>query len=121
MDDQFPKDEKVDYEVSPESGAGQEAENFSAKEQQGEFLGGGGSKPEAEIQKKESEYPMGVRKSVEVNGRKWSYLEYGNPNGVPLLNIHGWLGSSAEGQDHLSRAFIGEPQNSKGFKEVSEH
>lgn len=65
--------------------------------------------------------PAGVRKSVEVNGRTWSYLEYGNPEGKPLLNIHGWLGSSAEGQDHLSRAFTGELQNSKGFREVSDH
>lgn len=47
--------------------------------------------------------------------------EYGNPEGQSLLSIHGWLGSSAEGQDHLSRAFTGELQNSKGFKEVSEY
>ncbi len=101
---------KVDHLV-PESGPGENAANFSAKAQKQEFLGGGGP---------ESEWSMGVRKSVEVNGRKWEYLEYGNPEGKPLLNIHGWLGSSAEGQNHLSRAFTGELQNSKGFKEVSD-
>lgn len=63
----------------------------------------------------------GVKKSVEVNGRTWHYLEYGNPDGKPILNIHGWLGSSAQGQDHLSRAFAGEPQNSPGAQTLSEY
>lgn len=50
MDDQFSKDDKVDYEVSPESGPGQEAADFRAPQEK-QFLGGGGSeqppKPEA--------------------------------------------------------------------------
>lgn len=125
MDDGFNNAEdpnRVDHLV-PESGPGESAANFSAKKaQQEQFLGGGGPKsPELQSQQKESEWPMGVRKSIEVDGRKWQYLEYGNPDGQPLLNIHGWLGSSAEGQDHLSRAFTGELQNSEGFKKVSEY
>lgn len=59
--------------------------------------------------------PAGVRKSVEVNGRKWEYLEYGNPAGKPILNIHGWLGS-AEGNEKLSLALTGQIQDSVGMK-----
>lgn len=61
----------------------------------------------------------GVQKTVEVKGKQWSYLEYGNSGGIPLLNLHGWLGSSAEGQDLLSRAFAGEPMNSPGLMELA--
>lgn len=67
------------------------------------------------IQEESPKWENGVQKTVEVNGKTWFYLEYGNPEGEPLLNIHGWLGSSAEGQDHLSRAFAGEVQNSPGL------
>ena len=66
----------------------------------------------------ESEWPMGVHKSVEVNGKKWEYLEYGNPDGIPILNVHGWLGASAEGNDRLSRALAGEIQGSPGLQSL---
>ena len=66
----------------------------------------------------QTESLMGTRKSVEVNGKKWEYLEYGNPDGQPLLNVHGWLVSSAEGNDRLSRALTGEVQNSIGLRNL---
>lgn len=62
-----------------------------------------------------------VFKTVEVQGCPWRYLEYGNPQGQPILNIHGWLGSTAEGEDKLSRAFTGESQNSEGLRLLSTH
>ena len=111
MDDKFPKDEnsaKADFEVSPEAELRGGAVNWHPDK----FLGGSSERPKWE---------NGVRKSVEVNGREWSYLEYGNPEGKPILIVHGWLGSSAEGQDHLSRAFAGEPQHSPGAQALSEH
>ncbi len=48
-------------------------------------------------------------------------MEYGNPDGKPMLNVHGWLGSSADGQDRLSRAFAGEVVESPGMKHLSEY
>lgn len=60
-------------------------------------------------------------RNIEINGHMWRYLEYGNPQGQPILNIHGWLGSTAEGEDKLSRAFIGELQDSEGLQRLREH
>lgn len=62
----------------------------------------------------------GVRRTVEVNGQPWHYIEYGNSEGQTILNVHGWLGSSAEGADHVSRAFVGEPQDSPGLQKLKE-
>lgn len=121
QDDNKIIDERVDFMT--EAGTGPDAANFSARTQQEKFLGGV-SKSSADTlkpQAKESEWPMGARKSVEVNGRKWEYLEYGNPEGQPILNVHGWLGSSAEGQDRVSRAFAGEPVGSPGMKNLGEY
>lgn len=121
--------ENVDF-VAPEGAPGQDAANFSMAAQREQFLGGG--KPEVKPTPEPSISPSpqipeteqrknGVRKTVEVNGRKWEYLEYGNPDGKPLLNVHGWLGSSAEGQDRLSRAFAGEVVDSPGMQHLSEY
>lgn len=126
MDDQDPKivDEKVDFAM-PESGPGQDAAGFSAKAQQEEFLGDASQeKPQVEpeqpqSQPKESEWPMGARKSIEVNGRRWAYWEYGNPDGIDVLSVHGWLGSSAEGNARLARALAGEVLESKGLQNLS--
>ncbi|MBI2031681.1 MAG: alpha/beta hydrolase [Candidatus Levybacteria bacterium] len=63
----------------------------------------------------------GAKKSVEVNGKKWEYLEYGNPDGIPILNVHGWLGASAEGNELLSKALTGEVQNSVGLQNLEEN
>jgi len=59
------------------------------------------------------------RKTVEVNGRVWSYLEYGNPKGIPILEVHGWGGAGAEGNDWFSRAFAGEVINSSGLQTLA--
>lgn len=59
------------------------------------------------------------RKTVEVNGREWSYLEYGNPNGIPILMLHGWQASPI-GDIPLLRAFTGDNPKSYGFRMLSE-
>ncbi|OGH20595.1 MAG: hypothetical protein A3D74_02100 [Candidatus Levybacteria bacterium RIFCSPHIGHO2_02_FULL_37_13] len=59
------------------------------------------------------------RKTVEVNGRVWSYLEYGNPKGIPILMLHGWQASPA-GDIPLLRAFAGDNPKSHGFRILSE-
>ena len=59
------------------------------------------------------------RKTVEVNGREWSYLEYGNPKGIPILMLHGWQASPV-GDIPLLRAFTGDNPNSYGFRMLSE-
>lgn len=58
------------------------------------------------------------RKTVEVNGREWSYLEYGNPEAQPILQLHGWV-ASAEGDKPLSLAFAGEVSESSGLKTLA--
>lgn len=63
----------------------------------------------------------GVRKSIEVNGREWSYLEYGNPHGIQILELHGWGGTGAEGNDLLSRTLAGEEVNSYGLRTLSQN
>lgn len=120
-------DERVDF-VMPEGGPGQDAAGFSAKAQQEEFLGGISQEPQVkpeqpQSQPKESEWPMGEKKSIEFRDRngelkKWEYVEYGNPDGIPVLNVHGWLGSSAEGNARLSRALAGEVQESQGLQNL---
>lgn len=60
----------------------------------------------------------GVRKTIEVNGQQWQYLEHGSPSGIPILNIHGWLGSSAEGNENLSEALAGQQKDSLGMKNL---
>lgn len=55
------------------------------------------------------------RKFVEVNGREWAYLEYGNPEGIPILILHGWM-ASPKGDIPLLRAFAGDMPESYGFK-----
>ncbi len=104
---------KLDENLSPESGPVEGATNFSVNAQREQFLGGSSQSNES--------FPMGVRKSVEVNGRNCEYLEYGNPDGIPFLNVHGWLGASAEGNDRLSRALAGENQNSPGLQSLKEN
>lgn len=121
MDDQDePKivDERVDL-VIPEGGLGQDAANFSAKIQQEQKLSGASAEA-PKPQTKESEWPMGVRKSAEVNGKRWEYLEYGNPDGEPVLNIHGWLGSSAAGNERLSLALAGQVMDSPGMQSLDQ-
>ena len=54
-------------------------------------------------------------KAVEIDGIKLSYLEHGNPNGKAILNLHGWLGGSAEGNENLARSFAGEEVDSPGL------
>lgn len=71
------------------------------------------------LQKEAPKWENGIRKSVEVNGRKWSYLEYGNPQGIPLLMLHGWMGSP-KGDVPLLHAFAGDVPESYGFKMLSE-
>ncbi|HSX40120.1 MAG TPA: alpha/beta hydrolase [Candidatus Saccharimonadales bacterium] len=121
MDDSvFDEDQgKVDFVEVPNNPGGEQ--NFSAKAQQDKFLAGPAKipedKPAPQNQQKE-QWPMGERKSIEVNGRTWEYLEYGNPNGTPILNVHGWLGSSAEGNARLARALSGEVQESQGLKNL---
>lgn len=115
QDDNKIIDERVDFMT--EAGPGPDAANFSAARVQETSLAGPKSPQElSRPPVKESEWPMGVRKSIEVNGRKWEYVEYGNPDGIPVLNVHGWLGSSAEGNARLARALAGEVQNSPGIQ-----
>lgn len=114
MDDQFPKDENssnADFVVPPESGPGQDAVNFSASAQQEKFLGGSSEKPE-------SEDPG--RRFIEVNGIRTSYIERGNPHGVPLMYIGGWA-SSARGEMVFLDAFEGKIPDSKGLRVLSEN
>ena len=59
------------------------------------------------------------RKTVEVNGREWSYFEYGNPKGIPILMLHGWQASPI-GDIPLLRAFTGDIPKSYGFRMLSE-
>jgi len=123
MDDKFPPNEnsaKDDF-VVPESGPGEEAASFNAKAQQEKFLGGGGSPEtvqsnplEASKQKESLD-----RKFVEVNGTRVSYIERGNPHGIPLMYIGGWA-SSASGDRWFLDALDGNTQNSKGFRTLSE-
>lgn len=129
-DNLFDEDnQKVDFEI-PEGGPGQDAASFSTKTQQENFLGGNSQdKPQEKIPQpseakptdsssKEQEWPMGERKSIEVKGKRWEYVEYGNPDGEPVLNVHGWLGSSAEGNARLARALTGEVQDSPGIQSL---
>ncbi len=111
-------DGKVDF-MTAEGGPGEAAANFSAPIQEANLSGV--SKPSstetvAKPPVPESEWPMGVRKSIEVNGKRWEYLEYGNPDGEPILNVHGWLGSSAEGNQRLALALAGQVQDSAGMQ-----
>ena len=120
MDDPT-KSDKVDHFAPEGIGPGPEAAGFSAEAQKQESLGGGSGevKPSQPQQvKKETDWPMGARKSVEVNGKRWEYLEYGNPDGIPILNVHGWLSASAEGNERLSKALAGEVQNSIGLQSL---
>ena len=59
------------------------------------------------------------RKTVEVNGKEWSYLEWGNPKGIPILMLHGWQASPI-GDIPLLRAFTGDNPKSYGFRMLSE-
>lgn len=70
-------------------------------------------------QKEPPKWENGVRKSIEVNGREWSYLEYGDPKGIPILMLHGWQ-ASPKGDIPLLRAFAGDLPESYGFKMLSE-
>ncbi|MBI2595458.1 alpha/beta hydrolase [Candidatus Daviesbacteria bacterium] len=63
----------------------------------------------------------GVRRSVEVNGHTWQYIEYGNPKGIPIINVHGWLDSSAEGNERLALSLAGEAQDSPGLQELTKN
>lgn len=66
------------------------------------------------------QWENGVRKSVEVNGREWSYLEYGNPQSRDvILMLHGWM-AQPKGDIPLLRAFAGDLPESYGFKTLSE-
>lgn len=60
------------------------------------------------------------RKFVEVNGTRVSYIERGNPHGIPLMYIGGWA-SSASGDRWFLDALSGEVSNSKGFRTLSEN
>ena len=71
--------------------------------------------PQKEAQKPEN----GARKTIEVNGTKVSYVERGNPHGIPLMYIGGWA-SSASGDKWFLDALSGEIPNSKGFRTLSE-
>ncbi len=66
------------------------------------------------------EWENGIKKTIEANGHTWHYIEYGNPQGTPLINIHGWLGSSADGNDLLSRTFAGEAVSSPGLSALNQ-
>ncbi len=123
MNDINPKDDNsnVDF-YSPEGSPGQDAANWKVPVHREQVPLGGSSettisKP-PQVQQKESEWPMGVRKFVEVTGKRWEYLEYGNPEGEPILNVHGWLGASAEGNEKLSKALTGKIQNSLGLQNL---
>jgi len=120
MDDKFPPNEnsaKDDF-VIPESGPGEEAAGFNAKAQQEKFLGGSslGEHSQQEASKKEDGLD---RKFVEVNGTRVSYIERGNPHGIPLMYIGGWA-SSASGDKWFLDALEGKVPNSKGFQTLSE-
>ena len=53
---------------------------------------------EGNFQPKESQLSMRVRKSVEVNGKKWGYFETGPPDApFQLLNISGFGAGSGRG------------------------
>ena len=68
-------------------------------------------------QPKESEWPIGERKTVEVNGKRWGYFETGNPDAeFSLLNISGFGAGSGEGNLRLDQALNGEIENSKGMQ-----
>lgn len=112
MDDEL-TDNKKDF-LKPESGTGKSAVNFDANVQREQFLSGGSQEINSKSQ-------TGEVKTVEVNGKNWEYKEYGNPEGIPLLNVHGWIGSSAEGNERLSRALAGEVQDSIGLRSLDEN
>lgn len=76
-------------------------------------------RPKPETPQKETPRQELERKFVEVNGREWSYLEYGNPKGTPILLLHGWM-ASPEVDVPLLRAFAGDVSESYGFKTLSE-
>lgn len=70
--------------------------------------------------KEQTELKGGIRKSVEVNGREWAYLEYGNLDSKDvILMLHGWM-ASPKGDIPLLRAFAGNVPESYGFKTLSE-
>ena len=60
------------------------------------------------------------RKFVEVNGIRTSYIERGNPHGIPLMYIGGHM-SSASGDRWFLDALEGKIPNSKGFRALSEN
>lgn len=72
-------------------------------------------------EKASKNWENGARKSIEVNGREWSYLEYGNPQGIQVLEVHGLGGTGAEGNDLFSRAFAGEVINSSGLQTLEQN
>ena len=103
------ENQEADF-YNPETGPGPDASNFSAAKAQREFLGGSS-------QPKESKWPMGTRKSVEVNGRRWGYFETGNPDAeFSMLNISGIGASSGEGNERLSQALAGRVEGSRGMQ-----
>jgi len=68
-------------------------------------------------QSKESDWPIRVRKSIEVNGREWGYFETGNPDAeFSMLNISGFGASSGEGNERLSQALAGRVEGSLGMQ-----
>jgi len=123
MDNQFPPDEsstKDVFEVSPESGPGEGAANFRAPRQ--EFLGGSSSPETVQSSPTEGSKQRDSldREFVEVNGTRVSYIERGNPHGIPLMYIGGWA-SSVSGDKWFLDALEGKIPNSKGLRTLSEN
>lgn len=108
----------VYFEVSPEGCSGQNPAEFSAKVKPDQFLGGGGA-PENSQRETSNNSKSLVRKFVEVNGIKTSYIERGNSNGIPIMYVGGHM-SSASGETVFLDALEGRISNSKGLRVLSE-
>lgn len=70
---------------------------------------------ESKIDINNPDWKGGVRRTIDVEGHKWSYKEWGNPNADrQIIFIHGY-GASAEGLDQFARSMVGNIPYSKGF------
>jgi len=122
MDDQFPPNQnsaKDVFEVLPE-GPGEEAAGFRAPKRE-QFLGGSSSPETVQSSPTEGSKQRDSldRKFVEVNGTRVSYIERGNPHGIPIMYIGGHM-SSASGDRWFLDALEGKIPNSKGLRALSE-
>lgn len=72
-------------------------------------------------QKETDKWENRVRRTVEVNGIKWEYREFGDAEkGIHFLQIPGWI-APAKLNDNFARSLTGEVPQSRGFQALTEN